>query len=153
MAEINLTGEREVREDSPLLRHESRHVAEGVDCEVKEVSKWANPEEKENKLLMNWLIDGSPYAMFLNPAVSKGSTVEIRGEKKTYDNSKAYDTIEKLNLMDDFSRSFGGKVEASDQDIADFFNERINGVKAIVEISNGKAGKRSNIKKVIELVE
>lgn len=156
MGKANLTGEARDIPDSPLLKHESRHLAEGVDCTVQEVPVWSKPEEKEEKLLINWLIDGNPYPMFLNPSVTKGSTRKVGKKEVTYDNSKAYDTLTKLNLMRDFEVWLKDREEFDNSEFASFLNERISGVKAEVEVKNSNRGKEnetSAISKVIELEE
>lgn len=158
MAKANLTGEQKEIKDSPLLEHEGRYVMEFLDASVREVKKidWTggvpkDTGEKENKILVNWIRGGDPYPMFLNPNVTKGGTVKQGDKTKEFDNSKMYDLMNRMGVLEDFSLLLGDADEINDEELASFLNESLSGKSAEVEIKNTKGDEpKSNVSKVIK---
>lgn len=159
MGKMNTSGEAIEIKDSPVLEHEERYEMEFLESDVKEVEKidWSSgvPKKtgtKENKILIQWIHETNPYPMFLNPSVTRGSTVTKDGATKTYDNSKMFDTMDKLGILADWEKLNEGKEEFEDSELSNFLNEKLSGKKALVEVKNSKGeNPKTSVSKVIKV--
>jgi len=152
MAEINLTGEAPERDyDNIKLKHEARYEGQCTDAKLRSTTEYKSDKETE-KAVLYWAVkDGEntyTLSMWMNPKVTKGSG--------NYSNSKLYDMMVRLGILDKFAEHVGDKKEISNEELREFLKANVIGIKAVIEVSNVNQGKEeeySTVSKVIEKLE
>lgn len=147
MARVNLDGTAPGGE-RVTLEDKARFPASFVDVRIQEVKDYET-SDTVNKLIVVWNVKAGKeeheIPMWINPIVSKGSG--------TFSNSKLYDAIEVIGLMDDFRVFAKDRDTLEDEELRSWVEGAFTGVKAEVEIKNRNKGTDDEYSNVSEIIK